>query len=129
MCPDQGRHVAAATRCSHVLLYGNITTKRGTKRWEFIGKCAAHSAEIVGLHFGESPSGKTRLFSIGSDNQLVEYAVEESSVQTGALILEVMKACAASSPTAMAFGPPQTYYSKGSTETTLIVAGEECFHS
>lgn len=101
-----------------------MTTKRGTNRWDYIGKCAAHSAKIVGLHFGESPSGQTRMFSLGSDNHLVEYNIEKCHVENGVQVLAVMNVCAGVEPTALAFGPPLAYYAKGSADTELILAGE-----
>lgn len=54
--------LAAATDTGAVLLYRR---KDGEYRMEFAGRCKAHSAPIVGLCFGESPAGKTRLFSLG----------------------------------------------------------------
>ncbi|GMH38860.1 hypothetical protein BSKO_06758 [Bryopsis sp. KO-2023] len=121
-CSATGRHVAIGTESQHVLIYGYLKTKRGTHRWDYVGKCASHSDQIVGLHFGESPSGYTRLFSLGLDNRLVEYDVEQSSVEKGVQIISVMKVCADGTPTAMTFGPPLSYYSKGSANTELILA-------
>lgn len=47
------------------------------------GKAKVHHAKVVGLAFGETPSGSTRLFSLGADARIVEYDLQASSPAAG----------------------------------------------
>lgn len=64
------------------------------------------------------------MFSLGSDNQLIEYDIENCQVENGVQVLSAMHVCPGVEPTALAFGPPLAYYAKGSADTELILAGE-----
>jgi hypothetical protein len=81
---------------------------------------------VVGLQFGESPSGETRLFSLGADGRLLEYLLADCTAGGGLQLLglhEVSKP-GGGPPTALCFAPPMPYYSHSSTETLLLAAGE-----
>ena len=119
--------MALASKLHQVLLYGYTRTKRGTLKWNFIGKCNSHAEPIVGLQFGESPAGHTRLFSAGSDGRLVEYDIEASQPQNGIHLVSAVQVCVGKVPTALSFGPPRAYYDQGSTDTELILAGKRRF--
>ena len=78
---------------------------------------------IAALSFGESPSGQTRLFSLGADGRVLEFDLRS----TTALRLLAMHDAAppgAGAPSALCFAPPMPYWAKSSTETLLVVAGE-----
>jgi hypothetical protein len=76
------------------------------------GKARAHHAPVVGLCFGETPSGHTRLFSIGDDRRLVEYDLQGSTPAAGegkavCIPLPSSCACTSSSTYVMGFLQPQ----------------------
>ena len=50
-----------------VALVALLTFKGGQSRWDVVGQQTAHSSptSLVGLTFGEAPSGVTKLFSLG----------------------------------------------------------------
>ena len=50
-----------------------LTFKGGQTRWDIVGQQIAHPtpAFLVGLTFGEAPSGVTKLFSLGNNNHHV----------------------------------------------------------
>lgn len=79
---SSGRHMAVMDKAKYLGLYVHEPVK-GTLRWEYIGKYKAHYSEVVGLHFGEAPSGATRLFSLGKDGRMAEFDLETSSVANG----------------------------------------------
>lgn len=47
-----------------------LTFKGGQTRWDVVGQQTAHPApaSLVGLTFGEAPSGVTKLFSLGNND-------------------------------------------------------------
>jgi hypothetical protein len=81
---------------------------------------------IVGLQFGEAPSGETRLFSLGREGQLLEFSLD--NVKAGGGV--EMKGCfdvappGAAPPTALCFAPPMPYWAPNSGHTTLVITGE-----
>lgn len=76
------RHMATMEENRYLALYRYGPVK-GTDRWEYIGKYKSHHGEVVGLCFGEAPSGATRLFSLGKDGRILEYDLDKSSLQDG----------------------------------------------
>ena len=50
-----------------------LTFKGGQTRWDIVGQQTAHPApaSLVGLTFGEAPSGVTKLFSLGNNNTII----------------------------------------------------------
>lgn len=62
---SDSRQLAAASEDSHVLLFRLMPWRGSSARWEYMGRHAAHHGPIVGLAFGEAPSGLTKLFSLG----------------------------------------------------------------
>lgn len=79
---SSGRHMAIMDKARYLGLYVHEPAK-GENRWEYIGKYRAHYSDVVGLHFGEAPSGATRLFSLGKDGRVAEFDLEASSVANG----------------------------------------------
>lgn len=118
---SSGDYVAVADSSHHVLLYASLPYKH-TTRWEYVGKCQTHFDKIVGLSFGESPSGITRLFSYGSDGRIGEYDLEGSSPTAGLKLQQYHDFPASSNPTAIAFAPPVKYHAHQSADTQLITA-------
>eukprot|EP00882_Tetradesmus_deserticola_P027221 GHRQ01030103.1.p1 GENE.GHRQ01030103.1~~GHRQ01030103.1.p1 ORF type:complete len:121 (-),score=37.64 GHRQ01030103.1:381-743(-) len=90
--------------------------------------CCCPAEEVVGLHFGEAPSGQTRLFSLGADRRLLEYnlaAADAANAGLAALaVLDVVAPSGAGTPCSMCFAPPMPYYSHASMDTLLLVAGD-----
>jgi hypothetical protein len=88
--------------------------------------------EVVGLHFGEAPSGQTRLFSLGADRRLLEYNLTATDTANAGLralaVLDVVAPGGAGTPCSMCFAPPMPYYSHASMDTLLLVAGEQPGH-
>ncbi|KAF8067275.1 CFAP251 [Scenedesmus sp. PABB004] len=120
---SSGRLVAAADGAGQVLLYG-LLPHRGLLRWELVGRYHAHHAPVVGLAFGEAPSGATRLFSLGADRRLLEFELAPAAeAAAGLRAAAVLDLCGAK-PTALAFAPPLPYFSAGSLDTLLLVADE-----
>lgn len=123
-----GRHMAVMDRANYLGLYVHEPV-RGTARWEYIGKYKAHYSEVVGLHFGDAPSGATRLFSLGKDGRIAEFDLESSSVAAGVKLAQMSTVAgvdgAASTPTSMAFAPPLPYHVAGATNTLLLVADDQ----
>jgi len=118
-----GIHVAVADEAHHVLLYAHLPYKH-IMRWEYIGKAKAHHAKVVGLSFGESPSGQTRLFSLGADGRVVEYDVDGSKPATGLRIVSHHDFAAGQVPTTLCFAPPLQYYKHHSAQTLLLMADD-----
>ncbi len=81
---------------------------------------------MVGLNFGESPAGQTRLFSLGSDSRMAEYDLEGSLPATGLKLLRHLDLPPTVTPTALAFAPPLQYFRHQSAETLLLACGEHC---
>lgn len=82
----------------------------------------------MGLHFGESPAGQTRLFSVGTDCRLIEYDLAPAAAHGAGLhaltVCDCVAPGATGTPCAMTFAPPMPYYdSHASTTTLLLVAG------
>jgi hypothetical protein len=73
-------------------------------------------------------AGQTRLFSLGADRRLIEYDLTTCTAANTGLRARSIRDCvppgSTGSPTAMCFAPPMPYYSPSSTETLLLVAGE-----
>lgn len=85
--------------------------------------------DVVGLHFGEAPSGQTRLFSLGTDKRLVEYDLTTCTAANAGLaaaaVIDVVAPGGAGGPCSMCFAPPMPYYSHSSLDTLLLIAGED----
>lgn len=120
-CSTSGDQVAVADAAHHVLLYACLPHKY-TRRWEFIGRTQTHHDTVVGLSFGESPSGQTRLFSIGADGRLADYDLEGSSPSTGLKLKHHLDLPPTLKPTALSFAPPLQYFRHHSAETLLLAA-------
>eukprot|EP00201_Polytomella_parva_P001508 CAMPEP_0175075524 /NCGR_PEP_ID=MMETSP0052_2-20121109/22066_1 /TAXON_ID=51329 ORGANISM="Polytomella parva, Strain SAG 63-3" /NCGR_SAMPLE_ID=MMETSP0052_2 /ASSEMBLY_ACC=CAM_ASM_000194 /LENGTH=810 /DNA_ID=CAMNT_0016344255 /DNA_START=338 /DNA_END=2773 /DNA_ORIENTATION=+ len=124
-----GTHIAAADAQDQVILYAYLAY-RSQMRWEFVGKCKSHYAPIVSLTFGESPSGGTRLFSVGSDRRMVEYdlmntkAASVVTANNGLRLLSYLDFPSGVSPTAMCFAPPLQYFKHFSADTQLLISDE-----
>lgn len=118
-----GEQVAVADASHHVLLYACLPYKH-TTRWEYVGKSQTHFDKIVGLSFGESPSGITRLFSLGSDGRIGEYDLEGSSPSAGLVLKQYHDLPPSTTPSALAFAPPARYHDHHSADTQLVVCGE-----
>ena len=118
-CSTSGDQVAVADAAHHVLLYACLPYKH-TQRWEFIGRTQTHHDSVVGLSFGESPSGQTRLFSVGDDSRLAEYDLAGSTPSTGLKLLHNLDLPPTVTPTALSFAPPLQYYRHHSAETYLL---------
>lgn len=88
---------------------------------------------VVGLHFGEAPSGQTRLFSLGADQRLLEYDLSSCTAANTGLqalaIIDIVTPGGAGRPCAMCFAPPMPYYSHSSMDTLLLVAGDIRHHA
>ena len=123
-CSTSGDQVAVADSAHHVLLYACLPHKH-TRRWEFIGRTQTHHEEVTGLNFGESPSGHTRLFSVGADGRLAEYDLDGSSLSTGLRLLHHLDLPASVSPTSLAFAPPLQYFKHHSHETHLLTCDNQ----
>lgn len=117
-----GRHVAVADSEHQVLLYAYMPYKH-IMRWEFVGKARPHHGKVAGLVFGESPSGQTRLFSIGEDKRFVEYHLAASSPSAGLVVAAYKDLSMANTPTSLTFAPPLLYYKHHSARTLLLIAG------
>eukprot|EP00775_Hariotina_reticulata_P011389 gene11389-11537_t len=125
---SSGQHVAAADESGMVLLYGFVPYKGTFYKWDFVGKYKAHHKNVVGLHFGEAPSGQTRLFSLGADRRLLEYDLATAGAANAGLrtraVLDVVAPGGAGHPCSMCFAPPMPYYSANSMDTLLLVADD-----
>eukprot|EP00955_Chlamydomonas_euryale_P100304 365274-Chlamydomonas_euryale.AAC.8 len=80
-------------------------------RWEHFG-------------FGESPSGQTRLFSLGADGRVAEYDLERSSPSAGLVLGRHTDLPPPTVPSALAFAPPLPYFAAYATDTLLLLCGE-----
>ncbi|KAF6250825.1 quinon protein alcohol dehydrogenase-like superfamily [Scenedesmus sp. NREL 46B-D3] len=125
---SSGRHIAAADGAGQVLLYGFLPYKGTFLKWDLVGKFRAHQKEVIGLHFGEAPSGQTRLFSLGADRRLLEYNLAAADAANAGLralaVLDVVAPGGAGTPCSMCFAPPMPYYSHASMDTLLLVADD-----
>ncbi len=83
-----------------------------------------HHGKVVGLSFGETPSGQTRLFSLGQDNRIAEYELARSTPATGLVVAYHHDFASTSLPTSLCFAPPLQYFKHHSTRTLLIITGE-----
>lgn len=74
-------------------------------------------------------TGQTRLFSLGADQRLIEYDLASCTAANVGLRAVSVRDCVppggSGAPCAMCFAPPMPYYSHSSTETLLLVAGED----
>lgn len=118
-----GIHVAVADEANHVLLYAHLPYKH-IMRWEYVGKAKAHHDKLVGLCFGETPSGQTRLFSLGADARVVEYDIDGSKPITGLKIAAHHDFAPGQTPTALCFAPPLQYFKHHSEQTLLLMADD-----
>lgn len=91
--------------------------------------CNVAGAAVVGLQFGESPSGQTRLFSLGRDCRILEYSLENLSHGGGLKHVSIQDVVlpGGGQPTAMCFAPPMPYYSNNSMDTLLLLTGMGCW--
>ncbi|KAL6765212.1 WD40-repeat-containing domain protein [Haematococcus lacustris] len=120
-----GQLVALADDLHQVLLYAHLPYKQ-TMRWEFVGKARSHHGQVVGLVFGETPAGRTRLFSLGADRRIVEYDLPASSPSAGLRIKSHQDFPGPQVPTALSFAPPLQYYKHHSTQTLLLIT-DNCY--
>ena len=118
---SRGAHIAAATADGHILLTFLVPYKHA-HRWEYIGRAKVHHSDIVALRFGEAPSGETRCFSLDAVGRLAEFDLEASSLEAG-VVVHALTAVAPAAPTAMTFAPVLTYFTRGVTDTQLLLAG------
>ncbi|GLC51075.1 hypothetical protein PLESTB_000463200 [Pleodorina starrii] len=121
---NTGHHIAAADDNHQVLLYAFLPYKH-TMRWEFLGRCRSHHGRIAALIFGESPSGQTRLLSVGADSRVVEYDLAGSGVAAGlrpAAYYDFPPGGGA--PTSLTFAPPLQYFRAFAAETHLLVSDD-----
>lgn len=116
--------VALADGADHVLMYAVLPYKH-TTRWEYVGKSQAHHGKVVGLIFGESPTGQTRLFSMGADSRIVEYDLVGSTPATGLKLAMHQDLPPNDVPTAVAFAPPLKYYRHHSADTVLLTCNSQ----
>ncbi len=123
-CSTSGDQVAMADSVHHVLLYSCLPHKH-TNRWEFVGRTQTHHDRVVGLAFGESPSGQTRLFSLGADSRMAEYDLDGSVPASGLKILRHLDLPPTITPSALAFAPPVQYFRHSSAETMLLACDEQ----
>eukprot|EP00878_Enallax_costatus_P028053 GHUV01030257.1.p1 GENE.GHUV01030257.1~~GHUV01030257.1.p1 ORF type:complete len:640 (+),score=169.39 GHUV01030257.1:876-2795(+) len=125
---SSGQYIAAADGSGQVILYGYLPYKGSFLRWDLVGRYKAHHDAVVGLHFGEAPSGQTRLFSLGADKRLIEYDITNATAaNTGlsaAAVTDVVAPGGAGSPCSMCFAPPMPYYSHSSLDTLLLIADD-----
>lgn len=122
-CSNTGDQVAAADEAHTVMLYNQIPFKGGM-RWEYIGKSRTHHSKIVGMKFGESPSGQTRLFSMSVDGRIAEYNLADSSPGVGLKTVAYKDMPSQVAPTALSFAPPLPYFSHFSAETQLLICDD-----
>ncbi len=105
------------------MLYAYVPYKQ-TMRWEYVGRCRSHHAPVSALVFGESPSGQTRLLSVGADGRVAEYDLAGSSVAAGLRVAAHHDFPPGSgAPTSMCFAPPLQYFRAFSAETHLLLSG------
>ena len=122
-CSSSGEQVAVADASHHVLLYACLPYK-STTRWDYVGKSQSHFDQIVGLNFGESPSGITRLFSLGSDGRVGEYDLEGSSPAAGLVLKQYHDLPPSMTPSSVTFAPPARYHDHHSADTQLVISGK-----
>lgn len=79
---------------------------------------------VVSLVFGESPSGRTRLFSLGAEGRVVEYDLATSSIGNGLRTVMHHDFAPGPAPTALSFAPPLQYFRAFSADTQLLICGE-----
>ncbi|KXZ56881.1 hypothetical protein GPECTOR_1g795 [Gonium pectorale] len=109
---------------STLLLYAYLPYKH-TMRWEFVGRCRAHHAPIASVVFGESPSGQTRLLTIGADSRVVEYDLASSTVASGLQVASYYDfPSGGGTPTSLTFAPPLQYYRAFAADTHLLVSDD-----
>lgn len=90
---------------------------------------AVCAGPVVGLVFGETPAGQTRLFSIGADGRVVEYQLQGSTPATGVNVLyhqdfpQAQALAGGAVPSAMCFAPPLPYFRHFASDTHLLIAG------
>lgn len=117
-----GKLIAIANNIHQVLIYGYIESKSGNRYWEYFGKCQSHIKDILSLEFGNCPNGYNRLFSLGSDDTIVEYDVinlnRDYGIKTINIIKKKYKNCKA-----LFFVPPISYNMERCNQTELILIG------
>jgi WD40 repeat protein len=99
-----GNYLGAYDSSNHVILFGRPTSEAGplpdgtptnakrTSKFEYIGRYHSHSAEIVGIAFGESHDSTEVLISVSKDKRIVEYDCDRSSPSGGVRRFEDSKA-------------------------------------
>ncbi|GFR40429.1 hypothetical protein Agub_g1003 [Astrephomene gubernaculifera] len=119
-----GHHIAAADEQHQLLLYAYLPYKH-TMRWEFLGRCRSHHGPIASVVFGESPSGQTRLLTVGADARVVEYDLVASSVATGLQVVSYYDfPPGGGAPTSLTFAPPLQYFRAFAADTHLLVSDD-----
>ena len=65
---SNSKQLALGFADASVALVALLSFKGGQTRWDVVGQQTAHPAPaaLVGLAFGEAPSGVTKLFSLGN---------------------------------------------------------------
>ena len=76
------------------------------------------------MTFGESPSGQTRLFSLGKEGRVVEYDLNKSSLSAGLCLVYYQDFAPTSTPCALSVAPPLQYFKHHSAETLLLIADD-----
>lgn len=88
------------------------------------GKARVHHSTVISVVFGETPSGQTRLFSLGNDNRIAEYELARSTPSSGLLIAYHQDFTWPHKATAISFAPPLEYHKQHSNRTLLLIADE-----
>ncbi|KAL3138111.1 hypothetical protein ABBQ38_005341 [Trebouxia sp. C0009 RCD-2024] len=144
---SNSKQLALGFADASVALVALLSFKGGQTRWDVVGQQAAHPAPaaLVGLAFGEAPSGVTKLFSLGDqdtddeqedgdetkDGSIAEYDVDKPSQARGLRLTSLHHLAGPTamspgpSPKALAFAPPLPYFTQGCSDTVLLVADEE----
>ncbi|KAG2373739.1 hypothetical protein C9374_011828 [Naegleria lovaniensis] len=73
----------------------------GKDEWIYIGRFKSHKKAITGLEFGVEPYGDIpRLMSVSEDRRLIEYDLENSSIQGGLKVKTIHRVSQDAIPTA-----------------------------
>ncbi|KAG2448277.1 hypothetical protein HYH02_006861 [Chlamydomonas schloesseri] len=121
---NTGKHIAAADEHHQLLLYAYLPFKQ-TMRWEYVGRCRSHHGPIASIVFGESPSGQTRLLSVGADGRVVEYDLAASTVAGGMQVASFYDfPPGGGAPTSLSFAPPLAYFQAFAADTHLLVSDD-----
>ncbi|TPX48567.1 hypothetical protein SeMB42_g01502 [Synchytrium endobioticum] len=98
--PD-GSHFAVADASFAVALF----KKQVNGNWEMLGRCRAHTKDVVGVVFVSDKDSGSRLLSVGSDRFLAEYDVAQSTVSDGLRLCQFFKIEQTARPTAVTVLP------------------------